>query len=251
MRGDAIHVAATRRAGAGAPRPPTQLRIDRAAWTEATLLAGGKRSGLSTWEQVEVIAALRAWAQQHGRSPAQSDWHRCGPGYPGAGTVTRKLGPWPRALRKAGLPPAPPRQRHRPWSRPEALTSLRSWARRHGRSPRSGEWIRASPGRPCSATIRREFGRWEQALRAAGLEVPPIRPRQSSPWPRERIIQALRDWSAAQGRAPFAPDWVRSAPEHPCTATVYKYFGTWAAGLGAAGRLREQCRASQGFDADR
>lgn len=55
-------------------------------------------------------------------------------------------------------------------------------------------------------------------------------------WTRERVIEALRAWAAEHGQAPTQVDWKRSGGEaHPHAALVGQRFGSWSAGLRAAG----------------
>jgi hypothetical protein len=72
-------------------------------------------------------------------------------------------------------------------------------------------------------------------------------------WTRERIVEALQDWTRLVGSAPrsyeWAPAsarvlgresplsrlWASSHPRWPSTATVVRRFGTWNSALSAAG----------------
>ena len=72
-------------------------------------------------------------------------------------------------------------------------------------------------------------------------------------WTREAIIRAIRDWAALHGEPPACADWSpymarnayhdeararRYEAEHhlwPCHDTVFREFGSWNAGIAAAG----------------
>jgi DNA invertase Pin-like site-specific DNA recombinase len=235
VRARAIALTGTRRAGSGPPRPPTKLVIDRADWARASARASSQAPRFVTWEKFELIGALQGWADVHGRAPTQSDWRYSAPAHPCALTVRRKLGPWDRALRRAGLQPAGQSPRHEPWTRLEVIAALQEWARRHGHAPAGTEWVRAGTKHPCAHTVRKEFGCWEDALRAAALAVPTRAPQPARSWRGQEIVEALRAWAASNGRAPSGPDWIRAASGRPCTGTVYKHFGRWGAALEAAG----------------
>jgi Resolvase, N terminal domain/Homing endonuclease associated repeat/Recombinase zinc beta ribbon domain/Recombinase len=230
-----VELSASRRPGAQAPRAPARLSIDRRSWARSAGRQGGQLRRYVTWERSELLGALQGWADVHGRSPKATEWRQGDANRPGDITVRHTLGTWSEALRKAGLPPAPGTKQHEPWPRARVIASLQAWARRHRRSPASTEWIRTGPGRPCTDTVRREFGSWADALHAAGLEVPVREPQLGTRWASEQILEALLAWTASHGRVPVGPDWLRSAHGHPCTATVYTRFGSWGTALAAAG----------------
>jgi hypothetical protein len=56
------------------------------------------------------------------------------------------------------------------WSHKRVLTMIRFWADEHGEPPRQKDWLSPPPGFPCSSTVRKRFGTWTKALRAAGYE---------------------------------------------------------------------------------
>jgi hypothetical protein len=115
VRAQTVVLAATRRSGAGAPRPPTQLCIERAAWMRSSARASLGVARYVEWEKAEIIGALQGWADVNGRSPAARDWQHGGLGHPCRQTVVRKLGSWERALSKASLAPLAPTPRHDHW----------------------------------------------------------------------------------------------------------------------------------------
>jgi DNA invertase Pin-like site-specific DNA recombinase len=234
MRDRTVVLTGTRRGGSGTSQPPAKLVIDRASWARSSARANSQAPRYVVWEKAEVIGALQGWADVNGRSPTQADWRYSGAGHPCALTVRRRLGAWERAVRKAGLAPPPRGPRHDRWERLELIEALGAWARRHGRPPTSAEWVHARSEHPCASSVRQEFGRWNDALRAAGLAIAPRQPQRAKQWPREEIVQALRAWTASHGRAPFGPDWVGAGPGRPCTGTVYKCFGSWGGALEAA-----------------
>jgi hypothetical protein len=121
-------------------------------------------------------------------------------------------------------------------SRALVVRALRRWARETGTPPRrhdwqqpGGKWEREYPAWPSSGDVDAHFGSWPQALAAAGL-----RPHRR-PWTRAAIIDALQAWAAAHGRAPHHGEWHAGGLEHPPAGTVKRVFGSWSAGLRAAG----------------
>lgn len=72
--------------------------------------------------------------------------------------------------------------------------------------------------------------------REHGITLAPGRGRGSTLiWPRERIIAAMKEWAKRNGRPPTAPEWVQSGPDHPSVRSVQYQFGSWNAGIQAAG----------------
>ncbi len=229
-----VKITATPRRGAGPPAVPTEVQIVRAVWTRAATPAHRGWTLHGTWEPPEIIGALQAWADAHGRSPRRVEWKFAAPEHPQALTVTRHLGSWNEALRQAGLETVTPPQRYA-WREDEIVKALHAWTRKHGQPPFAMEWAKARPQHPSAATVRAHYGHWDDALHAAGLP-PVIRAKHRlTPWPQPEIIRALQRWAAARGRPPHGLDWITAAPDRPCAGTVYNHYGTWSAALSAAG----------------
>lgn len=55
------------------------------------------------WSDQEILDALRAWADKHGRAPGWSDWQYAAEDRPTSMTVWMRCGSWPDALIMAGL----------------------------------------------------------------------------------------------------------------------------------------------------
>jgi DNA invertase Pin-like site-specific DNA recombinase len=103
MDRQAIAIVAYSRANCTAP--PVELRFNR---RDCPRYAPESRRGRvhRTWENSEMIDALRAWADEHGRSPKLTDWFFTDPDRPTCHTVRRRFGSWTKALKRAGLKPA-------------------------------------------------------------------------------------------------------------------------------------------------
>jgi hypothetical protein len=121
-------------------------------------------------------------------------------------------------------------------SRALVVRALRRWARETGTPPRrqdwqqpGGKWELEYPAWPSAGDVDSHFDSWPQALAAAGL-----RPHRRT-WTRAAIIAALQTWAAAHGRAPYHDEWQTGGLEHPPAGTVKHVFGSWSAGLRAAG----------------
>ncbi len=227
-------ITATRHAGSRGPGLESEVVIDRTAWTRFAVKQRRQMIRYGSWDDAEIIGALRAWADKHGRSPRPSEWVQSGAHHPGTITLCAHFGSWDGALRQAGLEPFEPYINRKPWDELDTIQALQTWSEQHGKPPWSMEWDHAQPEHPCANTVRERFGRWEDALHAAGLEIPPRRPRGERHWPRQEITKALEDWATQHGRAPTWSEWKTAGPEHPCSCTVRKRFGSWREALEAA-----------------
>ena len=128
------------------------------------------------------------------------------------------------------------------WAPAEIIGALQAWAAEHGRSLRQVEWKLASSSHPSSLTVRRLFPDWNEALRRAGLArvAPPVRhpwsdldaagldpparpPVRNTPWPSERIIQALRESNDEHGYPPAGLQFLNGDPVFFVTTALYDY----------------------------
>jgi hypothetical protein len=152
-----------------------------------------------------------------------------------AGTCARCGGPQIHPTARSCADCIPFLELERP-SRARVFAELRRWSELTGAVPREsdwrepgGRWEREYPAWPSAGDVRAHYASWPQALAAAGL-----RPHRRA-WTRAAIIRALQAWAAEHGRAPHHRKWQTSGLEHPPTGTVTNVFGSWSAGLRAAG----------------
>jgi DNA invertase Pin-like site-specific DNA recombinase len=230
-----VTITATRRQASGRPGSQTEVSISRSDWARFARPQRRLKVRYSGWDDSEIIGALQAWADVHGRSPTWSDWARSAANHPASRTLRDHFGTWNSALEQAGLQlqPTPQPQRHT-WDDLDMIEALTSWTGRHGRPPTSIEWLRAEPEHPSTTTVRAHFGSWDAALAASGLE-PEGRPsRGNRPWDDRDIINALKRWTTSHGHPPAGIDWLRATPDQPSTGTVRTHFGSWKAALTAA-----------------
>lgn len=208
-------------------------RCTECAREEAVQIAAALRR---RWDRDEVIEALERWAALEGQAPsseawlggryAHGRWAREYPQWPSTGVVSSRFGSWNVALVAAGLPAQP-----YGYSDEEVVEALRADALRLGRTPTLDDWRGRGPAVPGIGAVITHFGSWNVGLRVAGLKVT----REYGVWTRERLLAALRRDAARRGRTPVREDWSKATRSRPNAATVAKSFGSWNAGLRAAG----------------
>ncbi len=207
------------------PRWPSTTQVQRVfgSWGAALDASGYP---VERWDRETVLAALRELARQEGRPPMHSDLRPKRAGVPSHDVVTARFGSFTAALCAAGFQP-----RTRYWSRDQVIRALGRWAAGHGRSPTYDDWKRAGEDHPTAGVVAKLFGSWSSGLLAAGL---PIKQR---PWDRAAIIEALQAWATEHERVPSTTDWAGADPSgrRPAHLRVLREFGTWHAGLRAAG----------------
>lgn len=190
--------------------------------------AAGLTPGRRRWSPEQIVAAMRSFAERHGRPPRSTDWKTSTVEHPWAGTVTDRFGSWPAALEAAGFTPS-----KRAWTRGSIVEAVRRFARERGRPPKYTEWKHRDPGGrwPGAPTVVAHFGSWGDAMAAAGLRAE--RPR----WTRESILAAMRRYAFEHGRLPEWEEWAKPDPERrwPTPATVQKHFGRWRHAIVQAG----------------
>lgn len=181
------------------------------------------------WDRERIVAAIEAFAAEHGRPPTSKDWKRTGDGHPDWGAVARHFGSFGAALAAAGFTP-----RRIPWSREEAIAAIAAHLREHGELPRAGDWRELDPSgaRPALHNIQRLFGTWDDALEAAGHPV--------ERWNRETILAALRELGRELGRRPKQSDVVPKRPGLPGYDTILRHCGSLPAAFEAAGFATER-----------
>lgn len=115
------------------------------------------------WEQTDedLLAALRAMADDLGRSPTSAEMKADGPHT--AKTYQRRFGSWKAALEAAGLDPVP-----QGYPEPALLAELRRLADELGRVPTPGD-IRGR-GEISYNTYYRRFDSFDAAVERAGIE---------------------------------------------------------------------------------
>ncbi|MHB2000936.1 MAG: homing endonuclease associated repeat-containing protein [Solirubrobacteraceae bacterium] len=126
------------------------------------------------------------------------------------------------------------------WSREGGIAAVRRWTRLEGQAPRNIDWraMRLGgaerweaefPDWPPASMGTLIFGGWSELLHAAGVEV--VHPS----WKREQILAALRAYVEEYGGSPSKEDLEWPPTGYPSARTVRRHFGSFTAGLQAAG----------------
>jgi len=183
------------------------------------------------WDRPAIIEAFRDFAAEHGRSPQRRDFDDAANEgrYPSSTAVTNQFGSWNDAVRSAGLKPT--RDARPAWDRASIVDALRRLAADLGSAPRRSDLdpVPAGARYPSAATVERHFGSFQDALIAAGLQHETV-----ESWPREAIVDALRDGARRLGRTPRAGD-ANDDPLLPPARLTATRFGSWGAAIRAAG----------------
>ncbi|MCY9186657.1 homing endonuclease associated repeat-containing protein [Bacillus halotolerans] len=183
--------------------------------------AGLKAAGLTPntkkkYTEDELISELQKKAKELGRTPKMREIGI-------AQTYINRFGSFNKALKAAGL--TPNKMKTKTYTEKELIEALQHKAKELGRLPKGREikqW----------ATIRNHFGSFHKGLEVAGLIPNNTR---KKPYTKESLIKILRQKANELGRAP-------KAKEVKQKAIIIKHFGSFSAGLKAAGLTPNQTR---------
>jgi len=145
---------------------------------------------------------------------------------PSADTYRRRFGSFSEAVRAAGLKVSPDRRQQK-YAEEELLNHLRDLAE-GDQAPTTAE-VRTAEG-PSVRTYRYRFGSFSEAVRAAGLEVPPGRRRRYTD---EELLSWIQVFVAEFDTVPTTTD-LKSWPG-PSIQTYRNRFGTWGTAIYRAG----------------
>lgn len=128
----------------------------------------------------------------------------------------------------------------RRWSEAEVLEAVRKWVRLEGRPPAMQDWRARRlggaerweeefPDWPPGSVGTIVFGGWNRMLEAAEVEV------NHPSWEPEQILAALRAYAERFGGPPAKQELEYPPAGFPSARTVRRHFGSFTAGLRAAG----------------
>lgn len=145
-------------------------------------------SRYATWTPQRILDAAAAWNSRYGHPPTANEWSVASPVNPIRRTVRRHFPSWDAMLRAAGLPTYP--ERRRAWTKEATLQAAFLWRFRHGRLPKSGEWVCVTADHPNRYRVRELFGSWNAMIVAAGY----------APAVRRRSVEGYRRQAGAATR---------------------------------------------------
>jgi Homing endonuclease associated repeat len=126
------------------------------------------------------------------------------------------------------------------WSKEEVVGAVRKWVRLEGRAPTTLDWRPARfggserweaefPAWPPASVGHLMFGGWSRLLEVAEVGV------NHPSWNSEEILAALRAYAKQFGRPPAKQELEWPPAGYPSSRTVRRHFGSFTAGLRAAG----------------
>jgi DNA-binding transcriptional regulator YiaG len=178
------------------------------------------------YSREELLQWLRELGD--GDTPPTQDDLADHPKSPSGQTYRNRFESFAQALLDAGFPAESINQptkgeNQRLYSDEELLSELRRLADDLARPPRLADISNRSS--VSTSTINRRFGSFNNALRAAGLDITK-RHDQDPKYSREELLEHIRAITA-ESLTPPSPDDMNAAAETPTVSTYQRRFGSW------------------------
>ena len=172
------------------------------SWEKALELAG-----LSTnrYTKERLLEILKAKAEELGRVPLSKEISQ-------ASTIVSHFGSWAKALEAAGMES----KYKQNYTKEELLDIIKAKAKELGRVPHRCEL-------PQEQTIAKNFGSWDNALKAIGMEIV-----RKAKYTEEELLEILKAKTEELGRAPLHKELTQAK-------TIVDHFGSWDKALEAVG----------------
>jgi len=233
-------------------RSPSHFGSWRAA-IEATGLDYRRiRRGEQIWSKDKIVRAIRKH-EGEGADLLSAEFKRAHKQLYSAACARRYFGSWRRAIEAAGLDYDGIRGNHF-WSRAKIIATIREF-RVQGVPLNWSSISRDQAGLYRAARRKENFGSWQAALRAAGIDETPTVPTKQ--WTKRRIIEEIQRLHT-QGADLSQKSVMASHGALLSAAKSPRYFGTWRRAVELAGidydtvrRRRGRQPGAQGADKGR
>lgn len=218
-------------------RPPTLVEMNErgavsgdtvvdefGTWNDGLRAAGLDPQHHSEISRSALLTAITQLADELGHAPRQRTWIERGK-Y-GLDAVVDRFGTWTTAVEAAGYTPISQVQVNGKVPTRTILESIRSVAEDFDRAPTASEF--REQGAVTPQTVKNRFGSYRAGVNAAGLE-----PHEPRAYPSEVLLEAVQRLGEELGRPPTNGEMDELGVV--AASTVSNRFGSWNAGLEAAG----------------
>jgi hypothetical protein len=190
-------------------------------WNKALSVAGMKvNHSNNKVTKTQALQELKHIAKLLGHAPITTEFDKHANMH--STTVINLFGTWNKGLKAADLVPS----RIRGVTKSQVLAEVKRIDKMLGRTPTSEEFTKhASMSIPTVCTL---FGTWNRGLQAASLV-----PARAMGITKVKALAELNRVATKVGHTPIIKEFTKHA--HMSHATISKLFGTWNAGLNAAG----------------
>jgi hypothetical protein len=204
------------------PHSSTPYYTEFGSWNDALEAAGLGTNHRNDVPDEELIEALRDLDEELDRTPRFEDMAEHGAFAPT--TYVRRWGSWPEVKEAAGLDPETRTSRR--VEREELIDALQELAGELGKPPTQEEMKDLGPysHRP----YYREFGAWNDALRAVDFE-----PNHINGYDEDRLIEALQELAEEVSHPPTIEEM--NDRGEVSVDPYFRMFGSWVAAWDAAG----------------
>lgn len=194
------------------------------SWSNALKVAGfNPDESRKQIQNDELLDDIQRVASKVDSTPTRDEYIDHGRYWPE--TVESRFGSWNDAIEKVGLEPNE-RFYSRKYTDEEVLADLRRVAAELGQTPTKIEY--QEYGSISMPTVKDRFGRWNDALKTAGMEPTPLI------YTNRELLEDLRRVVSQLNRTPTMEEYTKHGEHH--SMTLCRRFGSWAAALDEIGR---------------
>jgi hypothetical protein len=182
------------------------------SWNDALVLSGvGIRK---KYTREELLKHIVRFYNEKGRIPQTRDFNK-NPNYPSFNPYQREFGSWNDALRAAGFVP------DYNMTEDELLKYIVGFYIDNHKTPLESDFDNNSKY-PHSRTYIYRFGGWNNAIKAAGLQVNVYKKISQND-----LLDHILQFYIENGRPPTTRDFIYSNHKYPSVGLYQKHFGSW------------------------